>query len=128
MAREGKLAELKAGFVSNVSHEMKTPLSLIRVFAETLELGRVTDPSKLHEYYRVIHNESRRLTQLIENVLDFARMEAGRKKYQFPNGDVAQIVSDVLRPYEDHIPAPGSALSVEGEESLPRVCVHAVSV
>ncbi len=128
IAREAKLAELKAGFVSNVSHEMKTPLSLIRVFAETLELGRVTDPSKLHEYYRVIHNESRRLTQLIENVLDFARMEAGRKKYQFANGDVAQIVSDVLRPYEDHIRSSGFALSVEVEESLPKVLVDAEAV
>ena len=58
VTREAKLAELKSGFVSNVSHEMKTPLSLIRVFAETLELGRVTDPIKLREYYRVIHNEA----------------------------------------------------------------------
>jgi signal transduction histidine kinase len=128
VAREAKLAELKSGFVSNVSHEMKTPLSLIRVFAETLELGRVTDPAKMHEYHRVIHNESRRLTQLIENVLDFARMEAGRKKYQFANGDVAQIVSDVLRPYEDHIRSSGFALSVALEESLPAVLVDAEAV
>jgi hypothetical protein len=82
VTREARLAELRFGFVSNVSHEMKTPLSLIRVFAETLDLGRVTDPSKLREYYRVIHNESRRLTQLIDRVLDFASMEAGRKTYQ----------------------------------------------
>ncbi len=128
VAREAKLAELKSGFVSNVSHEMKTPLSLIRVFAETLELGRVTDPAKVHEYHRVIHNESRRLTQLIENVLDFARMEAGRKKYQFANGDVAQIVTDVLRPYEGHIRSSGFVLSVALEESLPAVLVDAEAV
>ncbi len=128
VTREAKLAELKSGFVSNVSHEMKTPLSLIRVFAETLELGRVTDPSKLHEYYRVIHNESRRLTQLIENVLDFARMEAGRKKYQFANADVAQIVSNVLRPYEDHIRSSGFTLSVDLEESMPMAPVDPEAV
>jgi signal transduction histidine kinase len=128
VAREAKLAELKSGFVSNVSHEMKTPLSLIRVFAETLELGRVTDPSKLREYYRVIHNESRRLTQLIENVLDFARMEAGLKKYQFANGDVARIVSDVLRPYEGHIRSSGFTLSIELEESMPAAPVDSEAI
>jgi signal transduction histidine kinase len=128
VAREAKLAELKSGFVSNVSHEMKTPLSLIRVFAETLELGRVTDPSKLHEYYRVIHNESRRLTQLIENVLDFARMEAGRKKYEFASGDAAQIVSDLLKQYENHIRSSGFELSVQLEDSMPAVLVDAEAV
>ena len=128
VAREAKLAELKSGFVSNVSHEMKTPLSLIRVFAETLELGRVTDPSKLHEYYRVIHNESRRLTQLIENVLDFARMEAGRKKYEFASGDAAQIVADLLKQYENHIRSSGCELSVQLEDSLPAVLVDAEAV
>lgn len=128
VVREAKLAELKSGFVSNVSHEMKTPLSLIRVFAETLELGRVTDPLKLHEYYRVIHNESRRLTQLIDNVLDFARMEAGRKKYRFANADLARLVSDVVKPYEDHIRSSGFRLSVNLEESLPPALVDREAV
>jgi two-component system phosphate regulon sensor histidine kinase PhoR len=67
----------------------------------------------------VIHNESRRLTQLIDNVLDFARIEAGRKKYQFANADLAQLVADVFRPYEDHIRSSGFSLDVELEESLP---------
>jgi signal transduction histidine kinase len=128
VTREAKLAELKSGFVSNVSHEMKTPLSLIRVFAETLDLGRVTDPAKLREYYRVIHNESRRLTQLIENVLDFARMEAGRKEYQFAAADLSQIVADVLKPYEDHIRSSGFSLHVELQESLPPVLVDREAV
>lgn len=128
VTREAKLAELKSGFVSNVSHEMKTPLSLIRVFAETLDLGRVTDPMKLREYYRVIHNESRRMTQLIDNVLDFAKMDAGRKRYQFANSDLAQLVEDVVKPYEDHIRSSGFSLNVEVEKSLPAVFVDREAV
>jgi signal transduction histidine kinase len=83
---------------------------------------------KLHEYYRVIHNESRRLTQLIDNVLDFARMEAGRKKYRFANADLARLVSDVVKPYEDHIRSSGFRLSVNLEESLPPALVDREAV
>src|SRR5262249_37072558 len=74
--REMKWVEAKTTFVSNVSHELKTPLSLIRLFAETLELGRVRNPEEAHEYYRIINRESRRLTRLINNILDFSRIEA----------------------------------------------------
>src|ERR1044071_2929539 len=128
VARESKLAELKSGFVSNVSHEMKTPLSLIRVFAETLELGRVTEQPKLQEYYRVIHNESRRLTQLIDRVLDFASMEAGRKRYQFVSTDLARLVSDAVKPYEDQIRAQGFSLDLQIEPALPPALVDGQTI
>jgi signal transduction histidine kinase len=128
VARETKLADLKSGFVSNVSHEMKTPLSLSRVFAETLELGRVTDHSKLQEYYRVIHTESRRLTQLIDRVLDFASMEAGRKRYQFANTDVARLVSEAVKPYEDQIRSRGFTVDLEIEQALPPALVDAQTI
>ena len=128
VARETKLAELKTGFVSNVSHEMKTPLSLIRVFAETLELGRVTEQPKLQEYYRVIHNESRRLTQLIDRVLDFASMEAGRKRYQFVSTDLARLVSDAVKPYEDQIRAQGFIVDLEIEQALPPALVDGQTI
>src|SRR4029079_5330437 len=81
--RELHLARLKSDFVANVSHELKTPLALIRLFAETLELGRLRNPDKAQQYYRVINKESPRLTQLINNILDFSRIEAGRKEYRF---------------------------------------------
>ncbi len=98
--REMKLVEAKTTFVSNVSHELKTPLSMIRLFAETLELGRVRNSEEAHEYYRIINRESRRLTRLINNILDFARIEAGRRQYQFAETDVAEIVTEVLQSYE----------------------------
>ena len=75
--REMHLSRLKSDFVANVSHELKTPLALIRLFAETLELGRVPSEEKAQQYYRVINKESQRLTQLINNILDFSRIEAG---------------------------------------------------
>ena len=76
--RELKLSRLQSDFVANVSHELKTPLALIRLFAETLELGRVPTEEKKQQYHRIINKESRRLTQLINNILDFSRIEAGR--------------------------------------------------
>jgi two-component system phosphate regulon sensor histidine kinase PhoR len=76
--RETEMADLKADFVANVSHDLKTPLALIRMFGETLEMGRVADEAARQEYYRVITRESERLSRLLENVLDFSRIEIGR--------------------------------------------------
>jgi hypothetical protein len=79
VSREMNLARLKSDFVANVSHELRTPLALIRLYAETLELGRLTAKEKYPEYFRIIREESERLTALINNILDFSRIEAGRK-------------------------------------------------
>ena len=76
------LAVKKTGFVSNVSHELKTPLTAIRMFAELLEAGAIEDPAKRSKYLRIITLESERLTRLINNVLDFARMDKKSKTYQ----------------------------------------------
>jgi signal transduction histidine kinase len=119
--REAHLARLKSDFVANVSHELKTPLALIRLFAETLELGRVPTEDKARQYYRVINKESQRLTQLINNILDFSRIEAGRKEYRFAPTSVARIVSDVLEAYRFQIEQQGFELSVDVEPGLPEV-------
>lgn len=122
-ARELGLAQAKSNFVSNVSHELKTPLALIRLFAETLELGRVKDAEKAREYYRIIGNESRRLSQLIDNVLDFAKIEAGRKQYQFAYADAGEIVEGVLSTYSHQIASAGFELTTRIEEGTPLVLV-----
>ncbi|PYR03563.1 MAG: hypothetical protein DMF97_01740 [Acidobacteria bacterium] len=70
-AREVRLAELKSNFVSSVSHDLKTPLALIQLFAETLELGRLKNTDRAQEYYRIINSEARKLTRLINNLLFF---------------------------------------------------------
>src|SRR6267143_317865 len=69
------LAKLKSDFVANVSHELRTPLSLIRLYAETLEMGRLSGPEKHQEYFRIIRKESERLSALINNILDFSRID-----------------------------------------------------
>ena len=106
------LARLKSDFVSNVSHELRTPLSLIRLYAETLELGRVR-PEKMQAYYSTIRLESERLTALIDNILDFSRIEAGRKEYDFRMTDIAELVSQTLGTYRAQIDEQGFTLRLE---------------
>jgi len=95
-AREVRLAELKSNFVSSVSHDLKTPLALIQLFAETLELGRLKNTDRATEYYRIINSEARKLSRLINNLLDFSRIEAGLRRYRREPTDLTQITGRVL--------------------------------
>jgi len=95
-AREVRLAELKSNFVSSVSHDLKTPLALIQLFAETLELGRLKNTDRATEYYRIINSEARKLTRLINNLLDFSRIEAGLRQYRRQPTDLATVTQHVL--------------------------------
>ena len=99
VSREMKLARLKSDFVANVSHELRTPLALIRLYAETLELGRLNAKEKYQEYFRIIREESERLTALINNILDFSRIEAGRKEYEFKETNLPELVTSTLDSY-----------------------------
>lgn len=104
--RAVKLSKMKSDFVSNVSHELRTPVASIRVFGELLRLGRVEDPGKVREYGEHIEGESRRLTRLIDNILDFSRIESGRKEYRFAEGQVRDLVEAVIRTFEMRSAAP----------------------
>jgi len=87
--KERRMSALKSEFVANVSHELKTPLALIRMFGEMLQSGRVASDEKRDEYLKIIVDESERLSNLIENVLDFARVERGRDAYDFAEGSTS---------------------------------------
>jgi len=119
--KEVALAKLKSDFVSNVSHELRTPLSLIRLYAETLEMGRLSNPDKYQEYYQIIRKESERLTTLINNILDFSKIEAGKKAYDFRETDVAELVRTTLDSYRYQIEQNGFALEEHIEENLPKI-------
>lgn len=119
--KEVALAKLKSDFVSNVSHELRTPLSLIRLYAETLEMGRLSNPDKYQEYYQIIRKESERLTTLINNILDFSKIEAGKKGYDFRETDVAELVRTTLDTYRYQIEQNGFALEESIEQNLPKI-------
>jgi signal transduction histidine kinase len=123
VSKEMALARLKSDFVSNVSHELRTPLALIRLYAETLELGRITTPDKKQQYYRIIRKESERLSALINNILDFSRIEAGRKEYEFRETDIAELVRNTLDSYRYQIEQQGFAFEESIEPNLPVVPV-----
>jgi signal transduction histidine kinase len=95
-AREVRVAEMKSTFVSSVSHDLKTPLALIQLFAETLELGRLKSTERAHEYYRIINSEARKLTRLINNLLDFSKIEAGLRRYKREPLNLTEVTRHVL--------------------------------
>lgn len=119
--REMALTEMKANFVADVSHELKTPLALIRLFGETLQSGRVASEDKRREYYEIIIRESTRLTNLIENILDFARIEAGRKEYNVKPTDVVEVVRKTYESYRPQLEHNGFEHHLTTTTSLPWV-------
>jgi signal transduction histidine kinase len=123
VSREMKLARLKSDFVANVSHELRTPLALIRLYAETLELGRLTAKEKYQEYFRIIREESERLTALINNILDFSRIEAGRKEYEFKETNLPELVCSTLDSYRFQIEQHGFAFEENISRDIPPVNV-----
>jgi two-component system phosphate regulon sensor histidine kinase PhoR len=121
-SREMRLSQMKSDFVSNVSHELRTPLASIRVFGELLRLGRAESAEKVREYGELIETESRRLTQLIDNILDLARIESGRRTYELAAGDLERLVAEVLRTFRPRLAQEGFRLElVPSVEPLPPV-------
>jgi signal transduction histidine kinase len=107
------LARQKTDFVSNVSHELKTPLTSIRMFSELLAQDRVTDPDKRRSYLDIITAESSRLTRLINNVLDFSRLERGEKKYEMRKLDLVALTRETAETYRPHLEKGGFKFDFE---------------
>jgi signal transduction histidine kinase len=126
--RETEMATLKADFVANVSHDLKTPLSVIRMFGETLEMGRLPDEAARHEYYRVITRESERLTRLIDNVLDFSRIESGRRTYARVPTAVEPLVRETLEAFSFPLAQQGFKVDVQVAPDLAEVPIDADAV
>src|SRR5580692_6753331 len=122
-ARDRRMSALKSEFVANVSHELKTPLALVRMFGEMLQSGRVGSDAKRQEYLDIIVSESERLSSLIENVLDFARVERGRQAYELAEGSVGDAVSKAVNVYRHRAEREGVELAVHVEPGLPNVTI-----
>ena len=100
--RQLRLNEMKSNFVSSVSHELRAPIASVRLLAESLDRGKVTDEAKRRDYFRLIGQECRRLSSLIENVLDFSRIDQGRKQYEFEPTDLPALVSQTVKLLEPY--------------------------
>jgi signal transduction histidine kinase len=120
---------MKSDFVSNVSHELRTPVASIRVFGELLRTGRAQSAEKAREYGEYIEAESRRLSRLIDNILDFSRIESGRKEYRFVEADLHEVIADVIHTFDVRLGPQGFRITLETPpEPLPAVRIDADAI
>jgi two-component system, OmpR family, phosphate regulon sensor histidine kinase PhoR len=119
--REIALAKIKSDFVSNVSHELRTPLALISMFAETLEMGRVRSEEKKNEYYTIISHETARLSRIVNRILNFSQMEAGKRKYNFTHVQLNTIIEEVFNTYKFHLQNKGFKFISTPDENIPLI-------
>jgi len=116
---ETKLAERKADFVSAVSHELRTPLTSIRMYADMLREGWVDDEHTQKDYFELISAESERLARLVNNVLDFSRIEKGAKSFDLRIGDPAAVVHETVEMLRPYLKEKGFEVEVDMPKSLP---------
>jgi len=121
ISRESETTRLKTEFVHNISHELKTPLTLIRLYGETLQQKENLTDEEKKECYEIITKESERLSHLINNVLDFSRIEMGRKEFDFKKGDLAKVIRDTLESYRYHLEKKGFAIHKDIAKDLPEM-------
>ncbi|MCK9208378.1 MAG: HAMP domain-containing histidine kinase [Salinivirgaceae bacterium] len=118
--REIQLTQIKSEFIANVSHEIRTPLALISMYIETLEMGRVTATDKVHEYYQIISKETQRLTGMVNKILNFSKMENGKRQFKFAPCDLNSITQKVLETYDFHFVNKGFEHHFLPAENLPQ--------
>jgi two-component system phosphate regulon sensor histidine kinase PhoR len=122
--KERKLNALKSDFIANVSHELKTPLSIISMFGELLSMGRTRSPEQATEYAEIIRRESVRLSRLIDSVLDFSKIERGVDVYEFAEDqNLAEIVERGLDLSRHRLERAEMQLVADLEVDLPPVRV-----
>lgn len=120
---EVKLAQIKSEFVSNVSHEIKTPLALINMYSETLEMGRISSEEKKLEYYKTINKEARRLSRMVNKILNFSKIENGKREYVFIQTDINEIAERVISTYKHHFKNSNFKCNYHLAENLPPINV-----
>jgi two-component system phosphate regulon sensor histidine kinase PhoR len=125
---ELELAQAKADFVSNVSHELRTPLALISMFAETLEMDRVKTEEKKKEYYSIISHESNRLGRIVSSILNFSKMEAGRRNFNFVEEDLNEVIVQVYQNYSYHLYNKEFDFEFEPGIDIPKVIIDREAV
>ena len=123
IAKETGLSQLQTDFVSKVSHELKTPLTSIRLFVETLKLKRATNPAQVDECLEQLARETDRLTQRIDQLLEWGRMEAGRRVYDLHPDDIGSTVREALEHFSPLQLQADARVTVSIEQDLPKVFI-----
>lgn len=121
LRKETKLNTLKSEFVSNVSHEIRTPLALIKMYIETLSLGRVKAEEKRDEYYKIIFQETNRLSSIVNKILSFSKIDSGKQKLKLVKANLNSIVNTMLESYEFHMRDADFEMKYSFEDNLPEV-------
>lgn len=121
VSRESETTRLKTEFVHNISHELKTPLTLIRLYGETLQRKKNLSEQEIEDSYEIITKESERLSHLINNVLDFSKIEMGEKEFNFTKGNLGEVVKETLESYRYHLEKNGFSVREEITPGLPEI-------
>lgn len=128
MARQRELARLQRRFVADVSHELKTPLTMIRLLAETLADGRIRDAERVRTYHQTITREAERLSVLLDGILDFSRVETGSKRPLLVECDVAALARQAWALFEPQLAAEGFERRLELAADLPTIQADAAAL
>ncbi len=119
--RQIELVQAKSSFVSNVTHELKTPIAVIKLAVETLEMGRFRSEAERDKYLRTIQRESDKLAQLVNNILDFSRFESGQAAARFGPVDVRDVISTAIESFRLRLEDEGFTWTVDCPERVPPI-------
>ena len=123
-----ELSKIKADFISNVSHEIRTPLSLIRMYIETLEFDRLNNEKKRKQYYKVIAQETERLTSMVNKILNFSQIENNKRKYVFNPTNLNKIAETVSDTFRFHLESKKFELKLDIDNSLKPIFADSEAV
>ena len=119
IAREEELLRLKAEFVDSVSHTLKTPLTRMGLLAENIRRGWIKDEAKKEQFLETIMAETSRMNDMVNNMLNFSRIDSGKKQYEFSEARIQDIVTSTLAQYRGHIEAAGFTCRQDIDPALP---------
>jgi len=128
VSHELELAKMKSDFVSGISHELKSPLTSIRQLAEMLQRGRVPSDERRKKYYEVIVEQSERLSVLINNVLDFAKLEAGKKQFNFEFTEMRHFLTEIVAVMQQEVSHDEFEVELELAASLPTISIDCSAI
>lgn len=117
---EIQLSKMRSDFIANVSHEIRTPIALLSVYSESLLLGRYK-PEKLKEYHGIIYQETNRLADIVNKILNFSKMEEKKYKYNFSNQSINELLMNVLERFNYHLNNAGFATEINLGKDIPNI-------